>query len=607
VSHRDELEKRLEQAERRIRELEYCQRIADDHIAAIENSIIFRFLRRVGRPFLDLKARVARWLGESRLHTWNSRFFPAKPDEYASWVSRESAQAPPSLKTSPTFSILVHVSQPRREWLDEAIASVRVQSYAAWELHISYESGTEPWLEDYLERLVASDTRIHTIRAPREAGVSTALNLAAGLASGDYRLVLGACDRFDPNALNWIAALDPAEIIYADEDVVDDHGRGIEPIFKPDWSPDLLLSCMYFGRMMAISRQAWERAGGYRPAYEHAQDYDLALRITDHPVSVEHVARVLYHRRLCEDPAARSSSAAARRAIDDTLRRRGVLGQVADGQRPCVFQVLWKTSDPALASLIICSRSPRLLNQCLQSVADLTRYTDRETIVIQHQGADDSAMQQVMERFGAKCVPYSGAFHFARMNNLGAQAARGSVLVFLNDDTEVIEESWLERLVGQVERPDIGVAGARLLYPSGTLQHAGIVVGIGDGCGHIGRGELRAPYWPWLELTRDVAAVTGACLAVRKKLFCELRGFSDDFPSNYNDVDLCLRVREAGYRVICDAAVALKHYEGKTRQCTVTSDERRNWYNRWSKVIEAGDPFYSPNLTRDREDLSLRR
>jgi GT2 family glycosyltransferase len=235
-----------------------------------------------------------------------------------------------------------------------------------------------------------------------------------------------------------------------------------------------------------------------------------------------------------------------------------------------------------------------------------TDYTNREVIVIQHLGPDDAAMERVILNHGARRVPYSGPFHFSRMNNLAAQSARGNVLIFLNDDTEPLDESWLGRLVGQVERSEIGTVGVRLLYPSGTVQHAGIAVGIGDGCGHIGRGAFTARYWPWLELTRDVSAVTGACLAIRTALFRELGGFADEFPTNYNDTDLCLRVREAGYRVTYDSAIVLRHYEGRTRRGRVTLRDRENWYNRWSGLIDAGDPFYSPHLTRDREDLSLR-
>jgi GT2 family glycosyltransferase len=247
-----------------------------------------------------------------------------------------------------------------------------------------------------------------------------------------------------------------------------------------------------------------------------------------------------------------------------------------------------------------------LLGRCLRILAACTDYPRRELIVIQHLGRDDAALQEVIARYGGARVPYAGPFHFSRMNNLGVQAAKGEVLVFLNDDIEPIEPSWLERLVAQVERPGVGIAGAQLLYPSGSLQHGGVVIGIRDGCGHVGRGAYGSRFWPWIELTRDVAGVTGACLAIKASLFRDLGGFADEFPVNYNDIDLCLRARAAGHRVIYDAGAKLRHYECQTRGGTVTLQERERWYGRWGDLIEAGDPFYSPHLTREWEDLSLR-
>jgi hypothetical protein len=247
-----------------------------------------------------------------------------------------------------------------------------------------------------------------------------------------------------------------------------------------------------------------------------------------------------------------------------------------------------------------------LLEQCLTSVEARTRYPHRETIVVQHLGANGEALRRVIEKHKARRIPHAGPFHFSLLNNLGARAAKGEVLVFLNDDVSPLEPSWLERLVAQVERPDVGVAGARLVYPSGSLQHAGIAVGVGDGCAHIGRSAPTLAHWPWLHQTRDVAAVTGACLAICTSLFRELGGFDDAFPLNFNDTDLCLRVRAAGLRVIYDAGVFLRHTEGQTRPVGVTLEERMSWLGRWLEVIDFGDPFYSPHLTRDREDLSLR-
>jgi len=605
VNEPDHPEERLARLERRLKQMEYNLRIADAHIAALENSIIFRILRRVGRPALDTKARAAEWLRNSPFRKLYSRSSPDPASSYKSWVEQESDEPLPALVRTPRFSILMRAVSPRREWLEEAIASVRAQSYPDWELCISYDSRFAPWLSDYMAAAGQSDKRIHTVPAPENSGFSAGLNQAATLSFSDYLLILHDSDRLAPNALHWLAAAQPGEILYADEDCLDDAGQRTRPTFKPDWSPDLLLACMYLGRMMTVSRSAWVQAGGLRSEHDGAYDYDLALRITDRPVTVSHVPRVLYHGR-CPDAPGEPGSAAGRRALEDALSRRGAATTVESGPRPSTYQLRWKPSGSTLASLIVCSRSPRLLDQCLGSVNARTAYPNRETIVVQHLGAEDARIKKVIERHSARRVPYRGPFHFARMNNLAARTASDGVLVFLNDDTEPLDDSWLDRIVGQLERPEIGIVGARLLYPSGTIQHAGIAVGIGDGCGHIGRGAFHARFWPWLELTRDVAAVTGACLAIRAGLFRELGGFADEFPANYNDTDLCLRVREAGYRVIYDAGIVLRHYEGKTRPGTVTLQERENWYLRWAGIIEAGDPFYSPHLTRAGEDLSLR-
>jgi GT2 family glycosyltransferase len=369
---------------------------------------------------------------------------------------------------------------------------------------------------------------------------------------------------------------------------------------------------MYLGHLTAFSRAAWERSGGFRSEYDGAQDYDLVLRLTDGPVKVHHLPSVLYHWRrhagsTAANPAAKPyTHAAGKKALEDAIRRRSAPAEVEDGPRPNLYRIRWKTLGTPLASLIICSRSAKLLRQCLEAIAGATGYSRREIIVVQHLGQEDDLLKTVIQAHGARAVPYRGAFHFSRMNNLGAGAAAGDILVSLNDDVEPLDATWLERLIGQVQRPNVGVAGARLLYASGTVQHAGITIGIGDGCGHAGRGAYLAPYWPWLDITRDVSAVTGACLAIRTELFRDLNGFAEEFPINYNDTDLCLRVRDAGYRVIFDSAVVLRHHECQTRRGGVTLAERQRWYERWSDFIDAGDPFYSPHLTREREDLSLR-
>jgi O-antigen biosynthesis protein len=603
VSDRDHLEARLARLEHRLRQFEYNQRMMNIHITSLENSIIFRILRRVGQPLLNAKGWATQRVMRARFSGMYLRLFPPDPRPYTSWMEHEAAEELPKLTALPRFTILLPIYKPRREWLEEAIASVRGQSYPSWELRICRSSYSEPWLADCLTAAVASDPRISIACTTGEFSISRALNQAAAEGTGSYLLALDPNDRLSPGALHWLATATPADLIYSDEDRLDDEGHRVAPIFKPDWSPDLLLSCMYVGQVMAVSRDVWEQAGRFQCEQGGAHDYDMVLRITDQPVTVRHVPRVLYHRRRSVMDS--HTNAAGRRALEDALHRRGALAAIESGPRPGTYLVRWKPHGTPVASLIICSRSPRLLTKCLRAVAERTSYPNREVIVVQHLGNEDAALQAVIKRHGARCLPYAGPFHFSRMNNMAGQIATGGVLVFINDDIQPLESSWLERLLGQLERPDVGIVGARLLYPSGLVQHAGVAVGISDGCGHIGRGVIAAPSWPWLALTRDVAAVTGACLAIRAALFRDLGGFADEFPVNYNDTDLCLRIRAAGYRVVYEAGALLRHYECQTRRGVVSFEERERWYNRWHDVIDAGDPFYSPHLTHDREDLSL--
>jgi len=261
-----------------------------------------------------------------------------------------------------------------------------------------------------------------------------------------------------------------------------------------------------------------------------------------------------------------------------------------------------------MVSIVICSRNPDLLGRCLRGIAREPGRIRHELIVVHHltsNEVDDSRMRTLIAAAGAASVEFEGAFHFSVMNNLGAQNARGEILLFLNDDVTPLAPGWLEALAIQVQRPSVAIAGAKLLYPSGLLQHAGVVVGIGDGCGHAGRFQHDVPHFPWLQLARDVSAVTGACLAIRREVFGQLGGFDRGFPVNYNDVDLCLRARQAGYRVIYEPAAVLRHDECQTRVGGTTFDERKAFLTRWRSVVDAGDPFYNSNLTRLNETAGL--
>jgi O-antigen biosynthesis protein len=623
----DDAERSIQQVEgehqqlvRWVKRLDHNLRIVNAHVVAIENSLIFRILRRSGAPLLAWKAKAGQILLHSPLHPLYLKLRPPGVNSYARWADRQASSGEPvaarpreEFGYSPVLSVVMPVYRPSRDWLEQAVRSVREQSYPNWELCIC-DDASESWVQEYFAAQSHEDPRIRFVHSPQHLGISGALNRALSVGSGEFLAFLDQDDTLSPHALEHIVeALQqgPADLIYSDEDVIDQQGRPVRPGFKPDWSPDLLLSCMYLGHLLVVSRSALVRSGTFRTEFDGAQDYDLALRVTDQPAVVRHIPRILYHWRMHQGSTAQHTSAkpytheAGRRALEAALGRRGWKATVNDGEAPNLYRLRWISESRPLVSLIICSRSPKLLERCLRAIQKRTDYPQRQIIVVHHVSGQPDGMRKVLERHQTKWVRYEGAFNFSRMNNRGAEIAQGEILVFLNDDVEPLDSSWLSSLVGQAMRPEIGVVGAQLVYPSGALQHAGIAIGIGDGCGHPGRGSYGTPFWNWTKLARNVSAVTGACLAIRKNLFQQVGGFDPAFPVNYNDCDLCLRVQKAGFRVVFDPAL-LRHYECQTRRGEVSFAERERWYVRWSAELDAGDPLYSPHLTHMREDASLR-
>ena len=337
--------------------------------------------------------------------------------------------------------------------------------------------------------------------------------------------------------------------VYSDEDQVDRQGNRHSPLFKPDWSPELLRSCDYIGGCFLRRKDA---------------DIEGAQWV--------HVPRVLFHRASapgfsCEPP---------------------LVSEPDDVNEP----------DGALVSVIICSRDPGLLDTCVSSLRAKTQNVEMEIVAVIHlgQGRDDD-LRLTAKRHALTAVEYSGSFHFGRMCNQGARSAKGGYLLFLNDDTAPLESDWLARMLAQAARKAVGAVGATLYFTDGRIQHAGVMIGTPNGAGHPGRLSNGSPCWPWLEMTREVSAVTGACLLMRREVFAELGGFDEAFPVNYNDVDLCLRARRAGYKVMLDAQAKVEHAESTTRKIGIRYGERLMFLERWADLLTKGDPYFNPNLT----------
>lgn len=591
----DNLETQHAETSRKLDRLSESLRQLDSRILTVENSRVYRILHKVSHT----------------LRAWNlGDAAGSEARAYQLWLEREEHAAPPAqwfrdaaakLDYRPKFGVLLHVSQPRREWLEAAVASVLRQSYPDWELCVCDDACVEPWVSSYLSEQAARDSRIHFVRSAEPMGSSSSLNRAMMLSSGDYIATLDQHAVLSQHALYYAAERlqdRRCDLLYADHDRFSAGGSRERPCFKPAWSPELLAATMYLGRFLVISTHAFPRAGGFRSEFDGAHLHDLALRVTEPGSTILHLPHVLASERT-EDAATDQE----RRAIEAALLRRDCSASVELADKRG-FRIRRSVTGSPLVSLIICSRNARLLAKCLESIERKTGYSKREVVVVQH--GSESALSSLLDRSNCIRVLHTGAFNFAAMNNRGMDAASGEILVFMNDDVRPLSATWLEALIAQVERPEVGVAGAQLVYPSGLIQHAGMAVGIMDGAGHPHRGTSGGGFWHWSFHARNVSAVTGACMATRRKVFEELGGFDLQFPVNYNDVDLCLRARQVGFEVIYEPAARLEHSECKSRSPGVSWQERELWHERWGQLLEKGDPYYSRQLARNREDCSLR-
>jgi GT2 family glycosyltransferase len=337
------------------------------------------------------------------------------------------------------------------------------------------------------------------------------------------------------------------------------------------------------------------------------------LRLTDKTSKVAHIPQVLYHCRQHSISPALTREAkpyrddAGFKAVNDAVARRQFNASVHSGPMPNTYRIAPIVSGQDSAAIIVPTRNPRLLSSLLESLSFSKAGISRELHVVLHSQGNrtDEAIAAVAAKFGAHLFTYRGPFNFGLMINLAATRVSSRYLVLMNDDVVVRSEDWLEHLCAPFMRPEVGITGALLYYPDGTIEHSGIVTGIGDGVGHAGRFQFESAFWPWLKLTRNVSAVTGACLAIRRSLFEQLGGFDTRFYNNYNDVDLCLRAQNAGFEVVLSTTANLCHLGGKTRTSGTALRERLDFWRRWGSMLSEVDYFYNPNLSRRLETIEL--
>ncbi len=556
-------------------------------------------------------------------YKWLSKNFPRETE------LQKMAETVEIFFYKPVISVIMPVFNTPSHILRQAIESVLNQVYPYWELCIADDASTKSYIRTVLEEYVAKDSRIKVAFRNENGHISRASNSALEIATGEFIALLDHDDLLTPDALYEVALLlnkhPETDMIYSDEDKINEQNQLKDPFFKPDWCPDSFLSRMYTSHLGIYQRSLVVEIGGFRAGYEGSQDYDLVLRLTEKTENIFHIPKILYHWRIHSDSTASNSANksyatdAAKRAISDALERRNEPGKViavAGGHHIVRYEI----KDFKLVSIIIPTKNlGSVLNRCLESIFEKTTYVNYEVLLIDN-GSTEAETHEVINKWRVKeqdrfrCDKLDIPFNFSRINNYAVKQAKGEYLLFLNNDTEVVTHDWLEAMVEQAQRPCIGAVGALLLYPDDTIQHAG-VVSVGGVAGHSHKhyDSNSHGYFNQIQTINNYSAVTGACLMCRREVFEAVGGFEEELTVAFNDIDLCFKMIEKGYRNICLPHAVLYHYESKSRGYEDTPKKQARFIkeinyaqNKWGKFI-GHDPCYSPNLTREREDYSIRK
>jgi glycosyltransferase involved in cell wall biosynthesis len=531
------------------------------------------------------------------------------------------------LSSPPLVSVILPVYNTPEHYLREAIDSVRAQLYTNWELCIADDCSTSAWVPKVLEEYAALDPRIRFTRREQNGHISEASNTAVAMTTGAWISLFDHDDIMAEHALALavlaLVEVPDAGILYSDEDHIDDDGNRSAPYFKPEYDPILLLGQNYFSHLCMLRRDLVEAAGGYRKGYEGSQDWDLVLRVVEQlePSQVVHVPHVLYHWRVHPGSTASSISAkpyaalAARQSVSDHLDRTGRRGKVLPLGRSGFNRVRWDLPEELpLTSVVVLPRAPGQMPRCVDSIVARPSFLETELVLIDDGEQRPPLRAFLRDRQDVRVVEDTRSVSDAALRNAGARASRGDVLCFVHDDVEVLNDTWLEEMIGLLFQPGIGAVGAKLLYPSGKVQHAGIVMGIGGAIGHVGRftDRIEPGYFGRAMLSQTFSAVSWACMVVRREAFEAVGGFEEEHLSGaFADVDLCLRLGEAGWRVAWTPNAELIHHESPTdppetdpQNAVRLAREIRYLHTRWPAVT-ANDPAYNPNLSLAHETWPL--
>lgn len=537
------------------------------------------------------------------------------------------------LNDKPLISIVVPVYNTPIEYLTACIESVVAQYYPNWELCIANDHSSDEEIPRLLNSYTDSDKRIKVRHLDENVHISAATNAAIALASGDYIGFLDHDDELAPNALlevvSEINRSPESEILYSDEDKIDEQGVRFAPHFKTEWNRELLFSQNYICHFMVIKSSLVSRVGGLRVGFEGSQDYDLVLRCVLELVdeqAIKHIPKLLYHWRAISGSTALAATEksytadAGLKAVGDAIENAYPGCSVEFGLVPHSYRVRYPVPNPEpKVSLIIPTRDKvSLLRKCIESIIERTDYGNYEIVVVDNNSVEEKSLQffaKISQRDNVRVLDFRKTFNYSAINNFAMEHVDGDIVGLVNNDIEVISKGWMTELVSHAIREDVGCVGAKLYYGNDTIQHAGVILGIGGVAGHGHKYFAREDhgYFSRLSLVQNVSAVTGACLFVRRDVYMEIGGLNEEeLAVAFNDVDFCLRVRSAGYKNIWTPYAELYHHESLSRGAEDTDDKRARFQkevlymkDKWHQELEA-DPYYSPNLTLKNENFGLR-
>lgn len=558
---------------------------------------------------------------------------------YPNWLARNEVldieamtQEIATFHYQPKISIAMPVYNVEEKWLRLCIDSILNQVYTNWELCMADDASTDPNVKKILTEYQQLDERIRVVFREQNGHISEATNSALAIATGEFVALLDNDDELAINAFYEVVKVlnenPELDLIYSDEDKIDMDGNRSDPAFKPDWSPDLLLGTNYISHLGVYRRSILEEIGGFRKGYEGSQDYDLVLRFTEKTTKerIKHIPKVLYYWRMLPTSTAVDQGSkgyafeAGLRAVQDALVRREINGHATHGAANGLYDVYYDIESEKLVSIIIPTKNGyKDVQRCVSSIIEKTTYQNYE-IIMADNGSTDPKMHELYAEF-EKQLPgrffvesIDIPFNFSTINNRAAKKAHGEYLLFLNNDTEVITENWLTLMVSFAQQERIGCVGAKLLYPNNTVQHAGVILGLGGvaGHGHYGYPHGDLGYFGRLAINVNYSAVTAACLLMKKADFDAVGGFEEAFTVAFNDVDLCLKVQALGRDNVWLHEAELYHFESQTRGYDDKGKKKKRFEQekvmmeeKWGPLIE-NDPFYNPNLTRDIPNFSLR-